>query len=585
MKLNKFNKSLKKEFDETIKEEKAIKEKRFNFKIRYAFIGLAFALAAFLIINHIYVINYNNTLDKKTDTYYSAKITEEKYKNKTDLSNALMYTNPATKKESVIQMIGSMFIFKGCESRVAAGSDGFIDETSTAPTDQGNSSYETNVQESGIDEADCAKCDGKYIYSIYANDLSIFDLEGNLRIKETFSRINNLYIYNNKIILLGRDSIKILEFNDTNNTLSIKKEINGSNMESRLVNNYFYYIIQESFSLDVINYDNAYYDGSIDPTCLYKIFKLNLNDLSETEGDLVSSYSSIIYMSNNYFYFVSKNSYLNCATKTTNVFILDYNLDGYAAIKEDGIYLNKYSFSEYEGKLRYVLSDSTYEIRNSIYVYDLAKKELIGSLKNQIGLRYEDVKSVRFDKNLCYVCTYRNTDPLYKIDLSNPQDIKILSELHVDGYSGYLHNFKINNNNYVLGVGISEYNTIKLSLYDSTSNLNQIGKDVVLAPNKLISFDDDIVISVEGDYYDINYIVLSSYIGYFFYTKDDIFYFGTPITEEKYFIFKIDVNNDTSPISLYKEYKYKNTSNSLRCFLVNSKLYYVGDGFIHIEDF
>ena len=125
-------------------------------------------------------------------------------------------------------------------------------------------------------------------------------------------------------------------------------------------------------------------------------------------------------MSDNYLYFTT--SYYNTCT---NIFIIDYDLNGYAAIKEAGYALNQYSFSEYDGMFRYVLTDRTKTIYNSIYVYDLANKKLAGSLLNQIGLERELVKSVRFEKNICYVCTYRNTDPLYEIDLSDPTNITI----------------------------------------------------------------------------------------------------------------------------------------------------------------
>ena len=38
-----------------------------------------------------------------------------------------------------------------------------------------------------------------------------------------------------------------------------------------------------------------------------------------------------------------------------------------------------------------------------------------------------------------YVVTFRQTDPLYTIDLSNPEAPKVLGELKILGYSAYLH--------------------------------------------------------------------------------------------------------------------------------------------------
>ena len=49
----------------------------------------------------------------------------------------------------------------------------------------------------------------------------------------------------------------------------------------------------------------------------------------------------------------------------------------------------------------------------------------------------ETVKSVSFTDTTCYVVTYRQTDPLYEIDLTDPKNPIIKDALHVDGYSSY----------------------------------------------------------------------------------------------------------------------------------------------------
>lgn len=56
----------------------------------------------------------------------------------------------------------------------------------------------------------------------------------------------------------------------------------------------------------------------------------------------------------------------------------------------------------------------------------------------QIGLSGEQVYAVRFLGERGYVVTFRRTDPLYILDLSDPADPKVTGELKTNGYSDYL---------------------------------------------------------------------------------------------------------------------------------------------------
>ena len=54
------------------------------------------------------------------------------------------------------------------------------------------------------------------------------------------------------------------------------------------------------------------------------------------------------------------------------------------------------------------------------------------------GLK-EDIRSVRFVENIAYVVTFKKTDPLFAIDISNSSTPRILGELKVPGFSTYMH--------------------------------------------------------------------------------------------------------------------------------------------------
>jgi uncharacterized secreted protein with C-terminal beta-propeller domain len=112
----------------------------------------------------------------------------------------------------------------------------------------------------------------------------------------------------------------------------------------------------------------------------------------------------------------------------------------------EGYLLNQFSMDEHEGMLR-VASTTTpdwwgggapdSESRVTVL------REIGGSLV-RIGLieglgETEQIYSVRFIGDVGYVVTFRQTDPLYTIDLSDPRDPRVVGELKIPGYSAYLH--------------------------------------------------------------------------------------------------------------------------------------------------
>ncbi len=111
-----------------------------------------------------------------------------------------------------------------------------------------------------------------------------------------------------------------------------------------------------------------------------------------------------------------------------------------------GTILNQYSMSEHDGYLRVATTDHGWwspggAINSESYVTVLAEGN--GEM-NQIGRvgdlgHGERIYAVRFLGDFATVVTFRQTDPLYTIDLSNPRLPKVLGELKILGYSAYLH--------------------------------------------------------------------------------------------------------------------------------------------------
>ncbi|MCK5810432.1 MAG: beta-propeller domain-containing protein [Cocleimonas sp.] len=67
-----------------------------------------------------------------------------------------------------------------------------------------------------------------------------------------------------------------------------------------------------------------------------------------------------------------------------------------------------------------------------------------------LGKPGEQIYATRFFGNRAYLVTFRTTDPLYILDLSDPADPFVVGELEISGYSDYLHPI---GENLVLGIG------------------------------------------------------------------------------------------------------------------------------------
>ena len=95
----------------------------------------------------------------------------------------------------------------------------------------------------------------------------------------------------------------------------------------------------------------------------------------------------------------------------------------------------------------------------SLYVLDAETLKPIGRLEN-VAVN-ERVHAVRFLGNTLYLVTYRNIDPLFAIDLSNPAKPVVLGFLKSPGFDEYLHPLT---KNLLIGVGRDE-RQVRVTLY------------------------------------------------------------------------------------------------------------------------
>lgn len=229
----------------------------------------------------------------------------------------------------------------------------------------------------------------------------------------------------------------------------------------------------------------------------------NPTEFADTTGIITGA--NLYYVSEEHIYVTDAKALEEKAGWTSNATsILKFSYDnGKFALKSKGEVKgsleSSFSMDEYKNHLRIASTVLEYERRqvtddrtgetigyhiedlretNALYVLDEDLKQ-VGSIE---GLaENEQIYSARFMGDTGYFVTFRQTDPLFTVDLSNPAKPEILSELKVSGFSEYLH---IYGEDRLLGIGMEAdeetgvQQGMKLSMFDISdkTNVQEISK-------------------------------------------------------------------------------------------------------------
>lgn len=207
-----------------------------------------------------------------------------------------------------------------------------------------------------------------------------------------------------------------------------------------------------------------------------------------------------IYITEEYY---GKSDAENIQTSIRKIAYDKGTLDAVGQTKIDGVLNDSFSIDEYDGYLRIVatvlpnnyndqimpvpydveggaevavedeaVSDDTAVETNALYVLD-ENLEMTGSIQNLA--KEETIHSARFMGDIGYFVTFKQIDPLFSVDLSNPADPKIIGELKIPGFSDYLHPY---GDGKLLGIGLSvdedgmTTEGVKLSMFDISDPAN-----------------------------------------------------------------------------------------------------------------
>jgi uncharacterized secreted protein with C-terminal beta-propeller domain len=138
-----------------------------------------------------------------------------------------------------------------------------------------------------------------------------------------------------------------------------------------------------------------------------------------------------------------------------------------ASARVPGFVLNSYALSEFKGDLRVATTEEApwdaqgeSSSRLTVLRQDGPALKPVGAVGG-LG-KGQRIYAVRYLGDKAFVVTFRQIDPLYAIDLSDPTAPKVRGALELPGYAAYLHPIT---NDLLLGIG-REGAGLKASLFD-----------------------------------------------------------------------------------------------------------------------
>lgn len=408
-----------------------------------------------------------------------------------------------------------------------AGVETSYEKTSSDMSAAESDFSETNVQVEGVDEGDVVKTDGKYLYiaSGSMGEVQIVEADGgNLTKRGLISdtstaaigkTIQEFYIYGDRMSVIrqayepyritGDERVAVcydaypsggVIYLETYDISDKDKPVllgtvtqDGSYKSSRRVDDYIYLFTQHYVSDirrqqdtdsyipkvndQVMAYQDIYIPDYVNSASYLVVTAVDGKDPGKTRSQkAVLAEGDCFYVSQGNIY-IGTTRYDGKANQYdyTELMKLSYRkgvVSFQAHGNVDGYLNNQFSMDEYQGKLRLVttLSYSGGQSTNSLLVLDEQLKK-IGEIEDLAP--GEKVYSARFMGKIGYFVTFRNMDPLFSVDLSNPASPRILGELKITGFSEYLHSY---GTDLLLGIGremdpvTGNYKGLKLSMFD-----------------------------------------------------------------------------------------------------------------------
>lgn len=414
-------------------------------------------------------------------------------------------------RESLVLTDG--VVYEEATAEMASGSSAVMNQITDTSASKEHST--TNLQTEGVDESDIIKTDGSYLYVVSSNRVYILDIQKgepkeaaviSLPRESASSSIKEIYVDQSKLFIIAVEQITELKKTSEEKeyytvtksqtacyTYSLENPANpellgqvrqdGYYHTSRKIGDKVYLFTNEDLGescygqsrdsegwIPLIDEKQASYD------CIYLpdvgsngliITSMDINHPDEIlDYVMIVNNSANVYVSTEAVYLYHTEYEQNVITEIAKFSIRDGIIDAVSATSVNGRVTDTFAVNEKDGMLRILTNEYANGQGNSLYILD-EKLNMLGIL-NGIAPG-EDVYAARYLGDMAYFVTYRNMDPLFAADLSDPANPVILGELKITGYSEYLHMWE---GNTMVGIGYetdpdtSARKGVKLAMFD-----------------------------------------------------------------------------------------------------------------------
>lgn len=452
------------------------------------------------------------------DQIYDYIQAELKYQEKQAKKQARMYSGGTVSDGGEIASADSAAMDSGSAQNAAAYSG--ADST-------GTSGYsDTNVREESVGEADVVKTDGSRLYVMSGNRVEIVDIaseemeeiaavtvDPDSYIRELYVEGSRMAVFYTQSRFTQEDGIEVrsrefactdvYDISDPSAPVKLNTFSQSGVYNTMRVKDGYAYVISSFYPdtasprSDVGAYVPSVQGGTLEADRIFMpeqemgseytvITAFSLADPQEqTDSKAVFGSAGLCYVSSENIY-VTETCYDTddtgmSRTAVRKVAYHDGQLEGAAQAKVDGMLKDSFCIDEYNGYLRLVTTitsdngvmpisgDSSAaepDSSNALYVLD-GELQVTGEIRDLAP--GETVYSARFMGDTGYFVTFRQVDPLFSVNLSDPASPQIIGELKIPGFSEYLHPY---GEGLLLGIGMDvdeegvTTEGVKLSMFD-----------------------------------------------------------------------------------------------------------------------
>lgn len=385
----------------------------------------------------------------------------------------------------------------------------------------------TNVQTEGVDESDIVKTDGSYLYTVSRGKVIITDIRnGDLKeageidvvSDQAADDILEMYVAGKQLnLIVQRECTGLTKESTTKNKKDVysvssdvqtqiltydisnpkKPEQTGTMTQdgyyhtSRKIGDIIYLFTDKSMDYPSLTKEEAVLDDevsgwiplvngkAVEADCIYLsdsaqqglvISAMNVKKPDKVVDNTVilNGYVDIYVSMDAVYLYQTDYASSDITTQIAKFALSDGSINAVDAASVKGEIRDTFAIHESDGSLRVLTTEDAFsgESTNGLYLFDENMK-MTGKLENIA--EGEEIYAARYLGDMAYFVTYRNTDPLFAVDLSDVTNPKLVGELKITGFSEYLHFW---GEDKLVGIGYEtdpktgEQEGLKLTMFD-----------------------------------------------------------------------------------------------------------------------